>query len=168
MSNMYRAYEEGAALRGELRVQAPVPVYGSGGWHILALDMARLVSEYSRGTTRFDHVRAVTICASLSVRNIFTSDYRYDVMGCPPEMALSAKPEVLEDVVLRWIPSEPLDVRSDRHSRRCWPAKHPIGRATDAPFLCCFQGPDPGAAPGHPRWPEDHHTDGTGRCSRST
>lgn len=109
-SNLYRTYEEGAAAKGELRVQVPVPVRGAGGWHVVVLDLRKLAADYSRDGLRHDHVRAVTVCAALSIRNMFTSDCKFSLLGMPPEMALSMKPEVAAEVTAQWLPEEPVDV----------------------------------------------------------
>jgi hypothetical protein len=67
ISNMYRDYVEGSASKGELRVQVPCPVH-EGGWHVIAVDLLRATADYSKGTLQFGHTKAITVCASLSIK----------------------------------------------------------------------------------------------------
>ena len=67
LSNMFKEIKTtGAAL------QLPCGFVRAGRWTILAVDVTALLATYLRST--FKHIRGFEFCASMLLRNVFTSD----------------------------------------------------------------------------------------------
>ena len=61
------------------------------GWLLLAMDLPSLLA--AAGRTGFQEVRGLQLCATLSVRTVFTSDLAYSrEVGCMPLKPQLASP----------------------------------------------------------------------------
>lgn len=81
-------------------------------WTLLAVDMQGVAAASAGGPTAaaggspFARLRAITLCANMTVRGAFTSDVVYDWRSLPPDLAFSAAYDVAQARVL-WLPGQP-------------------------------------------------------------
>ena len=94
---------------GDLSVRVPVRPEASG-WHVLCVDLEALMQE--QAGVQFRALRSIQLCASLVVRNCFTSPYRYSFAALPQDMVLSHRPDVVAAVRTVWVPHAPLSVEA--------------------------------------------------------
>ncbi|KAK9840850.1 hypothetical protein WJX84_006024 [Apatococcus fuscideae] len=74
------------------------------GWLLLALDLVSLLA--AAGRPGFQEVRGLQLCATLSVRTVFTSDLAYSREALPRAMKIPG--EKGEAIALDWLPRPPL------------------------------------------------------------
>ena len=56
----------------------------SNRWSVLCFDLRTLVQQHT--TTSLSHVKSLQLCAYMAVRNLFTSDIKYEPRTLPSEM----------------------------------------------------------------------------------
>lgn len=98
LSNLYKQKkgEKYAHLAGSaVNVVYEPPVRG---WSVLVFDIPALLQQAGI-TDRYDCVKAIQLGAAMAARNVFTSDTLYAEHNMPKEMALSAKPDAVFDIV---------------------------------------------------------------------
>ncbi|GLC33983.1 hypothetical protein PLESTB_000825300 [Pleodorina starrii] len=102
ISNMY---SPDALKRKSNGVQLAFP-RASHRWCVLAVDLRDALRGFT--SSPFASIKSIQMCSWLTVRTMFTSDYRFSLESLPSDMALShALDTGMFEMV--WLPQEPLD-----------------------------------------------------------
>ncbi|XRB08526.1 centriole proteome protein [Pycnococcus provasolii] len=90
-------------------VQLPF-VVNSTRWTVLAVDLGAIVSPYTRAP--YECIKAIQLCANMAVRNVFTSDEKYNLRTLPRDMCLSHAVDPTAHYDFAWLPAEPKDAHA--------------------------------------------------------
>ncbi|KAK9866441.1 hypothetical protein WJX84_003773 [Apatococcus fuscideae] len=122
------------------------------GWMLLGLDLPSLLA--AAGRTGFQEVRGLQLCATLSVRTVFTSDLAYSKEALPKAMQIPG--EKGQAIQLLWLPRPPLALLQPQNPQSA-PEVPAAGSKADhaRPWLASAGGKTRrGKAPPSSRWPE--------------
>ncbi|KAG2491091.1 hypothetical protein HYH03_010535 [Edaphochlamys debaryana] len=102
ISNMY---SQDSLKRKSNGVQIPFPK-PSHRWCVVGLDLREALRGYT--SSPFASIKTIQLCSWLTVRTMFTSDYRFTLQSLPSDMALSL---ALDSSIFEmiWLPREPRD-----------------------------------------------------------
>ncbi|KAK9836721.1 hypothetical protein WJX74_006638 [Apatococcus lobatus] len=122
------------------------------GWLLLALDLVSLLA--AAGRPGFQEVRGLQLCATLSVRTVFTSDLAYSREALPRAMKIPG--EKGEAIALDWLPRPPLALIHARLGRTSTLETLPGSKFDHARPWLASSGPSKrkGKPPPSSRWPD--------------
>ena len=120
ISNIFK--EGKNVVKGGTALHIPL-VDPSPKWYIMCIDLAAALAEVT--ASPFEMLRGMQLCATMLVRNAFTSDIKYSATTLPREMMLVHTKDAQQYFDMVWLPSEPVDAEEAVERRPALQATQP-------------------------------------------